>query len=72
MDPEFPPRCFVDGFGPEVIPIRDARGVRIISNLVDLSPDELEIGLPVELVWEDMSADLAIPRFRPSAKETPQ
>ena len=43
--------------------------MRIISNLVGLNPDELEIGLPVELVWEDMSADLAIPRFRPASKE---
>ena len=43
--------------------------MRIISNLVDVNPDELEIGIPVELVWEDMSADLAIPRFRPAQKE---
>jgi uncharacterized OB-fold protein len=43
----------------------EGAGVRIISNLVDVNPDELEIGFPVELVWEDMSADLAIPRFRP-------
>jgi uncharacterized OB-fold protein len=50
-----------------VVALEDAGGVRIISNLVEVSPDELEIGLPVELVWEDMSANLAIPRFRPRA-----
>jgi uncharacterized OB-fold protein len=49
-----------------VIALEDAGGVRIISNLVDVRPEELEVGLPVELVWEDMSADLAIPRFRPA------
>ena len=48
-----------------VIALEDAGGVRMISNLVGLDPDELEIGLAVELVWEDMSAELAIPRFRP-------
>jgi uncharacterized OB-fold protein len=53
-----------------VIALEDAGGVRIISNLVDVNPDEVEIGLPVELVWEDMSADLAIPRFRLTSKET--
>jgi uncharacterized OB-fold protein len=37
----------------------------MISNLVDVAPDAIEIGMPVELVWEDMSEDLAIPRFRP-------
>ncbi len=51
-----------------IIALEDAGGVRIISNLVDVNPDELEIGLPVELVWEDMSADLAIPRFRPMGR----
>ncbi len=48
-----------------VIDLEDAGGVRIISNLVAADLEEIEIGLPVELVWEDMSADLAIPRFRP-------
>jgi len=48
-----------------VISLEDSGGVRIISNLVGVNLDEVEIGLSVELVWEDMSADLAIPRFRP-------
>jgi len=48
-----------------VIALEDAGGVRMISNLVDVNSDEVEIGLPVEIVWEDMSAELAIPRFRP-------
>ena len=48
-----------------VIALEDAGGVRIISNLVGVEPDAIEIGMAVELVWEDMSADLAIPRFRP-------
>jgi uncharacterized OB-fold protein len=52
-----------------VIALEDAGGVRIISNLVDVNLDEVEIGLPVQLAWEDMSADLAIPRFRPASKE---
>jgi uncharacterized OB-fold protein len=50
-----------------VITLEGAGGVRIISNLVGASPEEIEIGTPVELVWEDMSPDLAIPRFRPVA-----
>jgi len=50
-----------------VIALEDAGGVRILSNVVDANPDELEIGMPVELVWEDMSEDLAMPRFRPAA-----
>ncbi len=47
-----------------VVELEGAEGVRLITNLVDSPLDELEIGLPVEVVWEDMSDDLAIPRFR--------
>ena len=50
-----------------VIALDGAEGVRIISNLVDVEPDQLEqlrVGLPVALVWEDMGPDLALPRFR--------
>jgi hypothetical protein len=50
-----------------VITLDDAGGVRMISNLVSVDPDAVAIGMSVELVWEDMSADFAIPRFRPSA-----
>jgi uncharacterized OB-fold protein len=52
-------------FAIAVIALEDAGGVRMLSNLVDVDPEQIEIGLPVELVWEDMTADLAIPRFRP-------
>lgn len=48
-----------------VVALEDSGGLRMISNLVDVNPDELEIGLSVEVVWEDMSAELALPRFRP-------
>ena len=49
-----------------VIALEGSGGVRMISNLVGVKPEEVAIGLPVEVVWEDMSAELAIPRFRPA------
>ena len=51
-----------------VIALEDAGGVRMLSNLVSATPEQVAIGLPVELVWEDMSAELAIPRFRPARR----
>ena len=47
-----------------VIDLEGADGVRIISNLVETAPEDLQIGMAVEDVWEDMGPDLAIPRFR--------
>ena len=47
-----------------VVALEDSGGVRMISNVVDADPADLEVGMPLELVWEDMSPDLALPRFR--------
>jgi uncharacterized OB-fold protein len=49
-----------------VIALEGAGGVRMISNIVGVDADAVRIGMPVEVVWEDMSAELAIPRFRPA------
>jgi uncharacterized OB-fold protein len=46
-----------------VVDLEDGDGVRFLSNLVDTAPEDVSIGMPVSLVWEDMSADLALPRF---------
>jgi uncharacterized OB-fold protein len=50
-----------------VIALEGSGGVRMISNLVGVDPADVAIGMPVEVVWEDMSAELAIPRFKPRA-----
>ena len=49
-----------------VVALEGSGGLRMISNLVDVDPERIEIGMPVALVWEDMSDELAIPRFRPA------
>jgi uncharacterized OB-fold protein len=44
-----------------------AQGARIVSNLVDVEPEEVTVGMAVEVAWEDMGPELAVPRFRPAA-----
>jgi 3-oxo-4,17-pregnadiene-20-carboxyl-CoA hydratase alpha subunit len=39
-------------------------GTRLVSNVVGCDPEEVEIGMAVEVVWEDMAPGLALPRFR--------
>jgi uncharacterized OB-fold protein len=41
-------------------------GVRMVSNLIDIDPADVTIGRRVEVVWEDMGPELAVPRFRPA------
>lgn len=42
-----------------------AGGVRMVSNVVDCDPEEVTVGMAVEVAWEDMSPELSLPRFRP-------
>jgi uncharacterized OB-fold protein len=47
---------------PAVIEMEE--GVRLLSQVVDCPPEELEIGMPVEVVFEDVSDEVTLPRFR--------
>jgi uncharacterized OB-fold protein len=47
-----------------VILLDDAGDVRLISNVVDVPPDQLEIGMPVTVCWEEASNGALLPRFK--------
>ena len=42
-------------------------GARILSNLVDVEPrpEAVKIGMPVEIVYDDVTEEITLPRFRP-------
>ena len=40
-------------------------GPVMISEVVDCDSGEPYVGMPVEIVWERRSAEIAVPRFRP-------
>ena len=50
---------------PAVITLEGGGGVRLISNVVDVALAELAIGMPVQVVWDDLREGVAVPRFRP-------
>ena len=43
-------------------------GPRMLTSLVDISPDEVQIGMPVQVSFED-AGDLALYRFGPSTRD---
>jgi uncharacterized OB-fold protein len=47
-----------------VVVALDDADVRFVSNLVDAAPGELRVGLPVEVVFEDVAPEVTVPRFR--------
>jgi uncharacterized OB-fold protein len=40
-------------------------GVRLISRVVGCAPERVAIGMPVEVVFEEISAAISLPQFRP-------
>jgi hypothetical protein len=39
-------------------------GVRMITNVVDCPASAIEIGMPVEVVFEEVSPEVTLPKFR--------
>lgn len=42
-------------------------GVRFINNIVGVPNESIEIGMPVEVTFEDVTPDITIPRFKPAS-----
>ena len=47
-----------------LVELPDAGGVRVVTNLVDVAPGDVRVGLEVEVVFEDVDDELTLPRFR--------
>ena len=41
-------------------------GPRLLTNIVGCRPDEVRCEMPVEVIWEDITEDFSLPKFRPS------
>jgi hypothetical protein len=37
----------------------------MVSHVVELAPDALQLDLPVEVVFEDVTPEVTLPKFRP-------
>ena len=42
-------------------------GIRLMTNIVDVNPEALYIGMPVEVVFEDVTEEITLPKFRKSS-----
>lgn len=68
--PQYPPLPFLQY--PYVVALIDLdEGVRIVSNLCDINPDDIETGMPVEVFYETFEAlpsgnELVLHQFRPA------
>ncbi|MGA7760142.1 MAG: OB-fold domain-containing protein [Candidatus Binataceae bacterium] len=49
-------------YAPAVIELEE--GVRMVSWVTDVKPDELALGLPVEVAFDDVTPEVTLPKFR--------
>lgn len=58
------------GFAAEVpyavVIIKLAEGVKMVSNLVGVPPRTIRIGMPVRVVFEDLTDEVTLPKFAPA------
>ena len=63
-------QVYFEGFADEVpytvIMVRLAEGLRFFSNLVDAPDEGIEIGLPVEAVFDDVTPEVTLVKFKPT------
>ena len=50
-----------------VVDLEEQPGLRFVSELVQCSPDDVTVGMPVEVVWEDVTEEITLPLFKPTA-----
>ena len=43
-----------------------AEGVRLVSNLCDIDPADVTVGMPVEVCYQTFDNDLVLHQFRPT------
>lgn len=47
-----------------IVVVEMLEGIRILANMDGIDPKDVHIGMPVEVVFEDIADDLTLPRFR--------
>jgi uncharacterized OB-fold protein len=62
-------QVFQPGFSDEIpyniAEVDLAEGVRIVSNIVGCSNSELQIGMSLEVTFEDITDEVTLPKFKP-------
>jgi uncharacterized OB-fold protein len=60
------PSPLAGGKGPYVIALVDLdEGVRMMANVVNCPLDSLEVGMPLEVTWEQLPDGRCLPLFQP-------
>ena len=62
MQPMLPQFADLIPYSPVIIEMEE--GVRMLSWLTDVAPEELKLDLPVEVVFDDVTPEVTLPKFK--------
>ncbi|MEM4379798.1 MAG: OB-fold domain-containing protein [Thermoplasmatales archaeon] len=48
--------------------VETQEGVKMMTNIIDCKPEEVYIGMDVEVAFEDVTPEVTLPKFRPVGK----
>ena len=48
-----------------LVELEEQKGLRVLANLLDCPIDEVRVGLPVEVTFEEAGGGMVLPQFRP-------
>lgn len=48
-----------------LVELEEQEGLRLTTNIVELDPEDIEIGMPLEVTFEHLDDDTGFPLFRP-------
>ncbi|HEX5586781.1 MAG TPA: Zn-ribbon domain-containing OB-fold protein [Acidimicrobiia bacterium] len=54
-----------------VVELEEQQGLFTIGNVVDCPLDEIEIGMPLEVTWEDVTDEITLPQWQPARRTEP-
>ena len=49
-----------------VVAVELEEGPRLLTNLMDCTVEDIKVGMPVEVVFDDVTEEITLPKFRPS------
>jgi len=62
-------RAFVPGFSDEVpyivalAEVDQAGNIKLLANLINCKPEEVRIGMPLKMVWQERTQEISMPQW---------
>lgn len=46
-----------------IVELPDAGGVHVVSNMINCNPEDIKVGMNVQVVFEDVTEEMTLPKF---------